>query len=285
MNPKMNQMDGNIPTTEDIPNTSTDDSRFCADHYRSGSRQFFGMYSENITVEADDLASHEVKILRALVLQPFVTAAIHYSSFLAYTSLKAEVTPLRPTVISYVFSVPVYLSFIIFSNLGRIICTICCLLIELCAWPIRVILGAALSPITTSFSLGHVYAFSYSCLIHSYCSCTTTRRIKVKNSVYCRIRTDPASFFGKVLWFQTRSHSDASYITAVLKIQQRCGTGPEGILLDGKNVFVSWWRPWTITNLVRGRETEWSLWDVQGLIWRRMLFEMHYNEESEMSEL
>ena len=281
----MHQSSENDPNVkEDAQNVTTDDSRFHADCHMSGTRQFYCMYSGNVVVEFDGLAYSELNILRALILQPFVKGAVYYSSLMAYiVELRREETPQPgPMTSRFPFSVTLCMAFIIFFNILRIVCTTCCLLLELCAWPVRMVLGALLSPITTSFSAGYLFARRYEAFIRPGC---TTRRIRVRNSVYCRVRSVPASFLGKVVWFETINHSHASYIASVLKLQQRCGTGPECILLDGTNVFVSWWRPWTITSFVRGSDTEWNLWDVCGMAWRRIIFEMDHDEESNLRKL
>ena len=45
-------------------------------------------------------------------------------------------------------------------------------------------------------------------------------------------------------------------------------------------MFVSWWRPWTITSFVRGNETAWSLWDIPTMKWRKMVFDFHIDQFS-----
>ena len=249
----------------------TEDSRFHPQDHRSAQHIFFKMYSRNIASEADGMAYSELNILRSLFLEPLIVLAVSCSSVIGYGSVKEHLRPKWVTLMAFIWLT-------MLSHLLRIVSNILILLIELTVWPIRVFLGVLLSPYTERLSAGYLYALGYETFVQSGC---TTRRIKVNNLVPCRIRTVPACCFGKVLWFQTENYCDAFRIVSLLKLQQRCGTGPECILLDGMNVFVSWWRPWNITRLVRRNETAWNLYDVYGMKWRRMVFEMTHDGQSD----
>lgn len=162
------------------PHTTTADSRFHADCYRSGMRKFFGMYSGNITVEGDGLAYPELNVLRALIVEPFVVLVIYSSSLMAYIGAMQRDMPRLLHRWRFVLEMVAVslLDFVVLLHIIRIVFTICCLALELCLWPLRVLLGQFFAPITASFSAGHLYALSYQSFIRSGC---TTRRINVKN--------------------------------------------------------------------------------------------------------
>ena len=233
--------------TEPAVYPTTEDSRFHAENNRSAQRLFFGMYSGNIAAEADGLGYSELNILRALFFELSIQGLLVLLSNLEYSRKHNIHMSLLLRYLSWWYEWSVGFWMIVFK--------IPILLVELVVWPIRFVLGIFLDGVSLIFSGGQLYELKGAFVAPFAC---TTRRIKVRNLVPCRITTIPIFCLGKVLWFETSNQSDASYIVSVLKLQQRCGTGPEGILLDGTNVFVSWWRPWTLTSLVCGNKISWD---------------------------
>ena len=108
----------------------------------------------------------------------------------------------------------------------RIASNIIILVIELTVFPVGILFGMVFDPIAMKFLADYLCSLSYHFFCQSGC---TARHITVTNSVYCQIKCIHQCWFGKVLWFETKKPSDACYVVSILKLQQRYGTGLEGI--------------------------------------------------------
>lgn len=235
----------------------TEDSRFLLHHLRNRGTKTFHMYSENLQIEGDGLPYFELVALRALLLYPLNRVILNVNMKLS---------------LSYNGRV-FFHAFGLFYNVIRVVASLTILLIEIPAFLLRLVLGYILYPVAIKLTAGHIYALPLA-VIHSLISvphktshCTVDVAMRSINSEKVN-----AGWLGPVTCFEAKNFQDASYIAAIYMLQQRGGGGPEVVCIRDNRVFVSMWRPLSISALFStSDQVSWKLMDPVTYITRHVV--------------
>lgn len=231
----------------------------------------YNMYTSNIILQADGLPYPELNELRAFMMHPIFLVVLGCNMLLEYDPVGIRPWSIFAHVVGFL------------ANLLRIVLSILFFLLELLILPVRIILGAMLTPAAFAFSLGHIYALPCAILHAALLGSggTVLRLVTLAKcsdpDFYVHVRN--AGALGRVLCFRMSNARHASYLAASFNIRQRAGFGPEVLWVRGQSVFVADWTIFSLSNIwscwLRKLNSKvwatWKLLDLKTMEWRRVV--------------